>query len=675
MKRRSLLITCVGGILIALPLLAGFLRGGHTAQKATLAKAWAPAMMLAGGRATPSAMPRGYVPATAAQPIVRMNDHHDTSLPLRELAKLPAHPSPPRPTFEPEGPRPGGGAVRPDPFQQPYRQRAGGPKMPAPIINVQGVINTDNSNPNLFPPDTQGDVGPNHYWQWVNQEFEVFNKSGNSVLGPVPGNTLWTGFGGLCETTNFGDPIVLYDKHAGRWLGSQFAFTIDASGNAAPPYTECIAISQTSDPTGPFHRYAFTISNTRFNDYPKFGVWPDAYYMSINQFGDYPDDPLSFKGWGAVAFERDRMLQGLSAQMVYVDTNQLYLPIATDLDGTMLPPAGEGGLFFDWEHPNGFHAKWELTVDWVTPANSTLVGPTVFASGPFNPSGTDVPQPGTSARLDSIDDRLMYRAAYRNFGTHQSVVFNQATTIDANQVGTRWLEVRSPHGTPVTHQQGTYTGDTADGHSRWMGSIAMDNDGNAALGYSISSSSVFPGVRYVGRLATDPLNTLPQGEATMQDGSGSQTGTFRPNLGRWGDYSMMGIDPIDDCTFWYTQEYYDTTAPVAWRTRIGSFRFPTCAGPTMAGVTRFAAARTKAGVALSWRSQTESTVLGYNVWRGNAKVNRTLIAAKKSGKAAGSAYRFVDRAAPAGRSVKYRLQVVDLKGGRAWYGERATAAR
>ena len=675
--KRKLLITVVGALLIALPLAGGALRGKHKAQNATLAQSLNPAIAFAGASGAGqngTGVARGYVPAAAPTPIVRTDDHHDTSLPLSELAKLPVHQSPPRPAFEPEAPRPAVGPVRPDPVQQPYRPTPAGPKMPSPIVNVQGVINTDVDCPNCFPPDTEGDIGLNHYFQWVNTSFEIFNKSGVSVLGPLDGNTIWAGHGGLCETTNFGDPIVLYDREAGRWLVSQFAFNIDASQNPAPPFTQCIAISQTSDPTGAYHRYTFAISNTRFNDYPKFGVWPDAYYMSINQFGNYPNQ--NFVGWGAVAFERDRMIQGLSAQMIYFDTNQGYLPIATDLDGPVPPPAGADGLFFDWNDPAGTHARWKLNPDWVTPASSTLTGPTIFASAAFSATGTDVPQPGTPVRLDSIDDRLMYRAAYRNFGTHESVVFNQATTINANQVGTRWMEVRSPEAaTPVTFQQGTYTGDTNDGHSRWMGSIAMDNDGNAALGYSISSSTVSPGVRYVGRLVGDPLNTLPQGEATIQNGSGSQTGQFATNVGRWGDYSMMGIDPVDDCTFWYTQEYYNTTAPVAWKTRIGSFRFPTCLGPTMAGVTRFAATRTRAGVALSWRSQTESGVLGYNVWRGNAKLNRTLIAARRSGVAAGSAYRFVDRTAPAGRSVKYRLQVVDLKGARSWYGERATAAR
>jgi hypothetical protein len=440
-----------------------------------------------------------------------------------------------------------------------------------------------------------------------------------------------------------------------------------------PPYVQCIAVSQTNDPTGVYFRYSFTMpggTGALFNDYGKFGVWPDAYYLSVNQFGPYPALPLA--GWGALAFERDKMLNGLSASGFYFNNSgQNFFPVATDLDGPTPPPPGADGLFFAFSGTTSL-LRWQMNVDWVTPT-ATLTGPSTITVATFDPTDTPVDQPSTTVNLDTLQDRLMYRNAYRNFGTHESVVLNHTVRVAAGRNGVRWYEIRNPNGaTPTVFQQGTYVGDAANTDSRWMGSISMDGGGNIALGYSVSGSSTFPSVRYVGRLASDAINTLPQGETTLVAGTGSQTGVTSGGISRWGDYSMMGIDPVDDCTFWYTQEWQQTTAAVAWRTRIGSFKFPNCAAPTAADVVGFTARATRRGITLSWNTSAETDVLGFNVWRGAGKkavkVNARLIAAKQAGRAAGAAYRLVDRSAQARRSYSYRLQLVTLRGTRSWAG-------
>jgi hypothetical protein len=462
-------------------------------------------------------------------------------------------------------------------WQDPVAQLAHGlAPMPSPIQNFAGVPNVSG----VLPPDTQGDVGPNHYVQWVNLAFAVYDKTGTKVYpagtGYANGNTLWSGFGGECETTNDGDPITLYDRAAGRWLMSQFA----VSG----VFTQCIAISQTGDPTGAWYRYAYAPFGNKMNDYPHFGIWPDGYYMTVNQF----TNGVSWGGAGVVAFEREKMLSGLAAQAVYFDLYGLdpnlggMLP--SDTDGLTPPPVGSPNyvLQFDddaWGYPADQLELWKFHVDWTTPSSSSFTGPTIinltslslgFDANMCGGSRNCIPQPGTAQRLDAISDRLMYRLAYRNFGTHESLVFNH--TVDENgadHAGIRWYELRAPNGTPTIYQAGTYA---PDADHRWMGSIAMDRNGNIALGYSVSSATTYPSVRYVGRLSGDPLGTMAQSEVTLAAGSGSQT----HSAARWGDYSMMGIDPIDDCTFWYTQEYLATTGSAPWLTRIGSFKFPSC---------------------------------------------------------------------------------------------------
>jgi hypothetical protein len=416
------------------------------------------------------------------------------------------------------------------------------------------------------PPDTNGAAGATQYVQWVNTSFAVFNKStGAVVYGPAAGNSLWQGFGGPCQTTNSGDPVVLYDKAANRWVMTQFSIN-QSSGQ----FFQCVAVSTTSDATGSYRRFAYDF--TGFNDYPKGGVWPDAYYLTFNMFNAAG---TAFQGARVCAFDRNQMItaSGTPGPIQCFQLSTTYgglLP--ADLDGATPPPAGSPNYLvaFDDVNNNGLNL-WKFHVDWTNTANTTLAGPTHIATAAFNPAcggGTCIPQPSTTQQLDSLADRLMFRLAYRNFGSYESLVVNHSVTVGTTASGVRWYEVRSPGATPTVLQSGTWSPDAA---SRWMGSIAQDQQGNMLLGYSVSSSTVRPGIRYTGRLVSDAPGTM-QAESTLTAGVGSQTG----GLSRWGDYSAMTIDPVDDCTFWYTNQYLKTTGSFNWSSRIGSFKFPGC---------------------------------------------------------------------------------------------------
>jgi uncharacterized membrane protein len=411
------------------------------------------------------------------------------------------------------------------------------------------------------PPDPNGAVGDTQYVQWVNTSFAVFDKAtGAVVYGPVGGNTLWQGFGGQCQQQNDGDPIVLFDQIARRWVFQQFAVT-GGAGN----YYDCVAVSTTSDATGTYNRYAFPMPN--FNDYPKIAVWPDAYYASFNMFTS-GSMSASFIGGYACAFDRTSMLAGTAATAQCFQLSSAYgglLP--SDLDGSNPPPAGSPNYYMAID-TNSLDL-WNFHVDFATPANTTFTGPTLIPVNPYSQAcggGICIPQPGTSQQLDSLGDRLMHRLAYRHFGNYETVVANHSVD-NGGSAAIRWYEIRDPGGTPTVYQQGTYAPDAT---SRWMGSIGMDAKGNIAIGYSTSSTTVAPSISYTGRLASDPLGTL-QTENVILSGTGSQTGTSR-----WGDYTSITIDPIDDCTFWYTNEYLNTSGQFNWNTRIASFKFPKC---------------------------------------------------------------------------------------------------
>ena len=486
--------------------------------------------------------------------------HHDVSPPLRNIVPIPPpfraeHEKPrPIPLGQPEGLAPG----QNDPVQQTSAN-----VLVAAIagLSFDGLGLGGGYTPDAAPPDTNGAVGATQYVQWVNESFAVYNKStGGLVYGPAAGNTLWSGFGGPCQSFNDGDPIAQYDKTANRWVMTQFAVS-------ATPYTQCVAVSQTSDATGAWNRYSFSYGNV-FNDYPKVGVWPDAYYVTYNMFTN------RFQGSRLCAWDRNRMLAGQSAtQQCFQLSSSFGGVLPADLDSATAPPAGSPNYMVNFGS-NRLNL-WKFHVDWTTPANSTLTGPTVLSVAAFTAAcggGACVSQSGTGQKLDSLADRLMYRLAYRNFGDHEALVVNHSVKISGNNknqvVGVRWYELRNPGGTPVVYQQGSYTPDNS---SRWMGSIAMDKAGNIAMGYSVSSASLHPSLRYTGRAATDPLGTM-QLESALYDGTGSQTG----GLNRWGDYSNIAIDPVDQCTFWYTTEYLKNNGSFNWSTRIANFKFANC---------------------------------------------------------------------------------------------------
>lgn len=511
-------------------------------------------------------IPRSNIPNQKSEVIVGTSIRNDTSPPLRDMkqAKLKekveheANENPKLPNNHKDAPD--------SVIQGPNSLLAfAGLNIPSPILNFDGIVYPGVSC-NCAPPDTNGEVGATQYVQMVNEGYQVFNKStGASQLGPSGITTLWSGFGGVCQNNGSGDPVVMYDQLANRWVITQFA-------GVSVPTDECIAVSTTSDATGSYNRYDFHLGSNFF-DYPHLSVWPDAYYMSMNVFNAAG---TTFLGPQPFAFDRAKMLAGLPATFISTGVSgaseDSYLP--SDLDGSILPPAGAPASFVGFPG-TGAYRVFHFHVDFTTPGNSTF---TLFSS-PAAAGFTSlcattrscVPQLSTTNRLDGIGDRLMFRLAYRNFGDHEAIVGNYSVS-SGGVAGIRWFELRNVTNGPVTvFQQSTFQPDST---WRWMGSAAMDQQGNLAIGYSASSASIHPEIRYAGRLLSDPLNMLTQGETTLFAGAGSQTGT----LNRWGDYSDLTIDPVDDCTFWYTQEYIPSNGSSNWRTRIGSFKFAGCGG-------------------------------------------------------------------------------------------------
>jgi hypothetical protein len=429
------------------------------------------------------------------------------------------------------------------------------------------------------PPDTNGAVGgnlpngsPGQYVQWVNSEFDVYSKAdGHSIMGPTQGNVLWTALGGPCFANNSGDPVAQYDKLNNRWVLVQPVFS-------GPPFYLCVAVSKTSDATGLYNEYAFNVSND-FDDYPKLGIWSDAYYATYNLFNG------GFVGPLVCAMDGAKMRAGLAA------TEQCFMPAAigdgllpADVDGTTPPPAGQPEFILGFNTgTNNSLDLYKFHIDFAIPGNSTFTGPTSLSVNAFGEAcggfGACIPNPGGTV-IDSLGDRMMYRLAYRNLGDHEALVTNHSVTA-GNSTGVRWYEIRSPANNPVVFQQGTFAPDSS---FRWMGSIAMDKSGDIAVGYSVSSSTLFPSIAYTGRVPGDTMGMM-ETEKVAFAGLGSQTDTSS----RWGDYSAMQVDPVDDCTFWYTQEYYPAgVTSFNWRTYINTFKFNSC-GSTLPDFTISAA--------------------------------------------------------------------------------------
>lgn len=485
----------------------------------------------------------------------------DVSPPLRELAKMSLRTADPGAERVREANPPKRLTRRRPPVDDPVVQAlAGTGTIPTPIANFEGLgTGLPGYIVQSAPPDTVGDIGPDHYFQIVNFSLAIFDRAGEIVLGPVPTRNLWGGFAGPCAQTNDGDATVRYDRVAQRWIIGQFS----VNGGRGPFY-QCVAVSTSADPLGTYNRYQYNYA--AFNDYPKLALWPNAYYFTFNLFQDN-----EFVGSKACAMDRAKLLSGGAATMHCFNTGPDYGGLlASDLDGTVQPSKDAPNLLVAF----GINELqvWKMHVDFLAPVNDTFVGPVLLPVAPFTPLcdvSSCIRQPNTAQPLDSLGDRLMNRLVYRRFPTHESLLVSHAVTAGASG-GIRWYELRKPSAAvPELYQQGTYAPDSS---YRFMSSIAMDSVGNIALGFAISGNTVSPGIRYTGRLVSDPPGTLGQGEGTLVAGFGAQIG----GLSRYGDYSSMNIDPVDDCTFWYTQEYIGATGAFNWRSRIGSFRFASC---------------------------------------------------------------------------------------------------
>lgn len=487
---------------------------------------------------------------------------------LRDLPQLNDSPQPgiPQPLRYIPGQEPKGSAPQLAGWHDSVVQsEMGAGLMPDPIANFPGL--DKNAFGSGWPPDTNGDVGPNHYIQTVNTSIGIYDKATGNPLTELSFNDFFTGpAGSACNTSNDGDPVVIYDGMADRWIVTDFAWFNFNTG----PYYECIAVSQGPNPvTDGWYFYELRADTGSFtgylNDYPKLGVWPDGWYMTANMF-EITGAGTGF-GVRVWALDRDSMLIGDPLNEVHFDlcTNaECGALLPSNMRGA-LPPAGSPNFVATVSAPNILQI-WEFDVDWITPANSTFTGPVDVPVANFV-SAQSVPQLGSGVLLDSLSFRPMMQLQYRNLDGTESLWLNHTVAAGEGIGGVRWYEVQDPGGTPNLVQQSTYQPDETH---RWMGSLAVDQDGNMAVGFSASSSTMHPAIRYAGRLAGEVPGELGQGEATLIAGTGSQTG-----ISRWGDYSTMTVDPVDDCTFWYTTEYYVATG-TNWQTRIGSFKFPSC---------------------------------------------------------------------------------------------------
>jgi hypothetical protein len=460
--------------------------------------------------------------------------------------------------------RPGGGGGSSDPVVQSASATSNGSL--ATGLNFEGLGNGfPNFSVNSAPPDTNGAVGATQYVQWVNESFAVFDKSTGALLdGPIAGNELFQALGAShpCAVNNDGDPIAQYDKANNRWILTQFSVTNGGSLG----YWQCIAISKTSDATGAYNVYAYKQPN--FNDYPKFGVWNGTYYATYNIFSGN-----SYAGARLCAYDGASMRAGApAAEHCFQLSNSYGGVLPADVDGATAPPSGSNEYFLSFG-ANSLNT-WRFHVDFTTSSNTTLTGPYITSVATFSEAcngGTCVPQPGTSQQLDSLGDRLMYRLSYRHFSDgHEALFVNHSVNPGSVVAGVRWYELRpAASGGVAVFQQSTYAPGAA--LDRWMGSIASDKNGNLAVGYSTSSGSSYPSIQYSYRTPSDTLSTLGS-EQLVFAGSGAQLRT----LNRWGDYSAMTVDPVDDCTFWYTNEYLLSSGTFNWHTRIASFKVAGC---------------------------------------------------------------------------------------------------
>ncbi|CAG0937768.1 hypothetical protein TFLX_06723 [Thermoflexales bacterium] len=457
--------------------------------------------------------------------------------------------------------------------------------MPTPTLSFNAL--TFSLNGAGHPPDTNGDVGPNHYMLSVNTSIGIYTKTTGALATAFTINSFWSGAatGTPCDTTNQGDPIVLYDDVNGHWIFMDFAWTNLMSG----PYYFCFGVSQTSNPLGSYWRYAIRADDAVhpwLPDYPKGGVWPDGLYFSANMF-DCPNSTCSsasYKEARVYALNLQKMESGavLTANDAQAkDTSGSYFTLMPSNARGSTPPVGTPNYFVGESTTVYAWNVFKFHVDFTTPANSTFTGPTNVSQASYTTAANTVPQPAPGNAADTLADRVMFLNQYRNLNGTESlwVQHTTGTASASTPTGIQWAQINVTGGTiNTTPVQQQIFNNGADGVNRFMGSMAVDQQGNAALGYSVSSSSVAPDIRYVGRLAGDPLNQLPQSETTLLSGV---TRSVQTGYTRWGDYSSMSVDPVDDCTFWYANMYFPVQGG-NWVTRIGAFKFPSCgAAPTL----------------------------------------------------------------------------------------------
>ncbi len=423
-----------------------------------------------------------------------------------------------------------------------------------PNINFPGITSP------YFPPDENGVAGPNHYMQSVNTSYAIYSKTGTLLAGPTNMNLLFGSVPG--SNCNDGDPIILYDEMADRYLAAEFSLC----GN---PDRMLVAISATNDPTGSWYQYSFVMGG--MPDYEKFGVWPDGYYMGTN----------TSNNTDIYVFQREVMLNGGTNPKMVAFKNQwrpgsvdgfMMVP-PVDNDGPAAP-AGSPGIFIahqDDAFGGTADQLWiyELTVDWNNTSNSTFARVQQINTAPFDSNfgnnWNNIKQPNTSQKLDAIPQVIMNVPQYRNFGDYQTIVCCHTVDVDnTNHAGIRWYELRKTDGEWFIRQQGTFA---PDEHSRWMGSVMLNGYNEIGLGYSISSNTKFPGIRYTGQSQAEYANAsgvmdIPEG--IIWEGTASQTGA-----NRWGDYSQLSVDPADDRTFWYTNQH----SGGGQKTRIAAFDF------------------------------------------------------------------------------------------------------
>jgi Abnormal spindle-like microcephaly-assoc'd, ASPM-SPD-2-Hydin len=449
--------------------------------------------------------------------------------------------------------------------EDPVLQKEAKPLVAAtPGISFSGI-----PSPGYVPSDSNLAVGPNHIVEVVNVEYAVYSKSGATLAGPTNIQTLFSKLGGVCAGT-FGDPVALYDRAADRWL-----ISFIGSNSAGTVAAECVAVSKTNDPTGAYYLYGYSFGSN-LNDYPKLGTWAtttnSAYLVSYNIFAG----GSSFNGADLCGFDRTKMLAGNASPAMLCQmtpkSEGSYLP--SDMDGPTPPVDGTPGLFITWQNNNpGQLYLRKLTLNFAAGTATLSAATTISVANDTlacGTGGTCVPQAGTSQTLDTLGDRLMYRFAVRHFSDHDRAVVNHAVG-SGSQVAVRWYELYDPAGSVTLNQQGTYAPDTT---YRWMASVAEDKLGDIGMGYSASSTTIDPAIRFTGRMPTDTLGTM-ESEDTVLQGAGAQTGS---GISRWGDYTAMQVDPSDDCTFWYVDQYQAVTGVFDWSTNISSFAFPSCTG-------------------------------------------------------------------------------------------------